>query len=303
MNMIDNHLLTMPLDQLQAAAAEARGRRSSAPIEMCAIMNAKSGACTEDCAFCPQSCRHTAAVPVYPLQGPDEMVAQARAARSRGAERFSIVTSGPSLSREEVLTIRDGIASIVKVVGMRVCASLGSLCRDDLFLLKAAGLSRYHHNIETSRSFYPRIVSTHSFESRIRTIKDAQAVDLEVCSGGILGLGESMEDRVAMAYTLRELGVDAVPLNVLIPIQGTALEGTRPLGAEEILKTLALFRVIMPDTVIILAAGRESLDLREAFQSGANGIMIGDYLTTKGPDAANDRRIVEEVMALWKQTT
>jgi biotin synthase len=224
---------------------------------------------------------------------------EARIARDRGAERFSIVTSGPRLTRDEIGRVGDGVHEIVKT-GMRACASLGSIGREDLEFLKSAGLSRYHHNIETAESFYPRIVRTHTYMSRIATIQDAQKTGLEVCSGGIFGMGESLSDRIAMAHALRVLNVDAVPVNVLVPVRGTPLENIEPLPAQEILRTLALFRLILGKTTIILAAGRDRFDVRQAFDSGVNGIMIGDYLTTKGCDAQRDRAMIREVEASWQ---
>lgn len=294
-------LRDMPDAALRSAADQERKRRCPSRVQACAIMNAKSGACPEDCAFCAQSCRHGAAAPVYPLKETDEITAQALEARDSGAERFGIVTSGPALTRDEVSRIADAVSAIVRAGGIRVCASLGSITPEDFRRLKSAGLTRYHHNIESSASFYPRIVSTHTFESRIRTIRAAREAGLEVCSGGIIGMGESMDDRISMAGTLRDLEVDSIPVNVLMPVKGTPLEGAACPGAAEIMRTIALFRMIVPDALILLAAGRESYDAREAFMSGANGIMIGDYLTKKGSDAQSDRVMIGEVTRQWIQ--
>lgn len=184
-----------------------------------------------------------------------------------------------------------------------MCASLGSLDEEALLLLKQAGLSRYHHNIETSPNFFPQIATTHSFQDRIKTIIAAKKTGLEVCSGGIIGMGETLNDRIEMALWLKKLNVDSVPINVLVPIKGTPLQDREPLSCSEAVRTIALFRIILKDKIIKIAAGRESIlkDFQAlAFMAGANGMLIGGYLTIKGRDPGDDRRLVEEVKKLWQ---
>ncbi len=170
-------------------------------------------------------------------------------------------------------------------------------------MLKDAGLSRYHHNIETSENFYPQVVSTHSFQERINTIRLAKEVGLEVCSGGIIGMGETWPDRIDMAYTLKKLNVDSVPLNFLVPIVGTGFESLEPISAEAALRTVAIFRIILKDKVIKIAAGRESIlknHQAQGFRAGANGMLIGGYLTIKGKSIEEDYRLIKEIESLWK---
>lgn len=288
----------LPLAELvsmaQAVQREAAGDR----LELCSIMNAKSGSCAEDCKFCAQSGRYGTAAKNYPLKSKDEMVAMAERAKKIGAERFDIVTSGDRLSRRELEVIASAVREITQTLSIKMCASLGSMDEEDLLFLKAAGLTRYHHNLETSRRFFPRIVTTHSYDERIATVRAAKKAGLEVCSGGIIGLGETIEDRVDLAMLLDELDVDAVPLNILVPIAGTPLEARGQLPVEEALRAIALFRIILQDKIIKIAAGRESVlgdSQIEAFRAGADGMLIGGYLTIQGQGAERDRVLVEEI--------
>ena len=230
------------------------------------------------------------------------MVEEARQAKANGAKRFGIVTSGNRLSQAEIDTIAETIKIVRRDIGIGACASLGELDKAAFLQLKRAGLSRYHHNLETSREYFPKLATTHTFDDRIKTIKVAKAAGLEVCSGGIIGLGESMEDRVSMALTLKALKVDSVPINVLMPIAGTRLEGAKPLPNDEVIRTIAIFRIILKDKVVKLAAGRESVlkDFQAlAFMAGANGMLVGGYLTTRGRAISEDKRLIEEVKRLW----
>jgi len=296
-------LLELPLQELIARANQVRAECAGNKVELCNIMNAKSGACAEDCKFCAQSGRHSTSAAVYPLQSKAEMLKQARRAREIGAHRFDIVTSGDSLSRDEVARIAEAIAEIRSTVGIALCASLGTLGPEDFGLLASAGLSRYHHNIETSRRFFPQIVTTHSYDDRVRTVRTAKAAGLQVCSGGILGLGETMEDRVDMALELLDLNVDSVPLNVLVPIKGTSLENQTPLSPLEAVRSIAIFRIVLRHRIIKLAAGRESA-LKDyqalAYMAGANGMLIGCYLTIAGRSVADDRALAAEIEKMWE---
>ncbi len=290
-------LLHKPLLEIIGLANELRNRFCGSTLHLCAIVNARSGLCSGDCKYCAQSRVSKAEIEVYPLKSKDEILESARAKKVFGAQRFSIVTSGERISDEELDRICEVIPEI-RAMGLEVCASLGMLSRDQLRALKSAGLTRYHHNIETSPSFYPKVVSTHRFEERIRTIRLAKEEGLEVCSGGIIGMGEDWEDRINMALTLRDLDVDSVPLNFLIPIPGTPLQGLKTIDPISALKVIALFRVALPDKEIRLIAGRERvfgpLQLL-AFLSGANGMMVGGYLTVPGAEAQEDARLVRQI--------
>lgn len=295
-------LLDMPITELVTLANNVRKEGVGNKIELCNILNAKSGLCSEDCKFCAQSAHHNTNVSVYPLKSKEEMLDAAKKAKEIGAERFDIVTSGNRLTKDELTTIAEVVKHVTSKMGLKMCASLGKLTRDELLLLKDAGLTRYHHNIETSRNFYPKIVSTHSFEERVETIKTAKSIGLEVCSGGIIGLGESWDDRIDMALELKELNVDSVPINVLVPIDGTPLEKKYNISCMDAIRTVAIFRIILKDKIIKLAAGRETVlkDFQSmAFMAGANGMLIGGYLTIRGRSVEEDHKLVEEILKTW----
>jgi biotin synthase len=296
-------LLEKPLAELIALADKTRKDFVGDRIELCNIMNAKSGLCVEDCKFCAQSRRYKTGINTYPLKSVDEMLAAAFSAKEMGAERFDIVTSGNRLSSDELKRIADAISLIRDRVRINICASLGKLSEKELLLLKKAGLGRYHHNIETSPRYFSTITTTHTFKDRLDTIKAAKAVGLEVCSGGIIGLGESWDDRIEMAFILRNLDITSVPINILVPIKGTPLDMRPSLAAIDALKTIALFRIILQGKIIKVAAGRESVlkDFQAmAFMAGANGMLIGGYLTIKGRSVDEDRLFIEEVKKAWK---
>jgi biotin synthase len=296
-------LCRLPLTDLISLANKARQDFIGSNLELCSIMNAKSGLCSQDCKFCAQSVRHPTGITNYPLKNKEEMVEQALRAKDIGAERFDIVTSGDRLSKEELNVIADAIWEITNKVGIKMCASLGKLNDDEFLLLKKAGLGRYHHNLETSSGYFAKIVTTHTFGDRINTIKAAKKAGLEVCSGGIIGMGETLNDRIDLALALKELDVDSVPMNILVPVKGTALEALNPLSGSEAIKTIALFRIILKNKIIKIAAGRESVlkDFQAlAFMAGANGMLIGGYLTIKGRDVDEDMRLVAEIKKLWQ---
>jgi biotin synthase len=267
-------------------------------IKLCAIVNAKSGRCPEDCAFCAQSAHHKTKIDAYPLMEPHQILHKAREAEAMGARRFSIVTSGKALSEKELEKVVEAIRLIKEQTGLILCASLGIMAQGRGHQLKEAGLSCYHHNLETAPSFFPHICTTHRYEDDLNTLRSAKEAGLEVCSGGILGLGESPRQRLELAFTLREMGVDSIALNFLNPIPGTPLEGTRSLPPLEMLKSVALFRLILPDRDIRICGGRE-FGLRDlhplVFWAGANGIMIGNYLTTRGRDYRADLRMIQDL--------
>jgi biotin synthase len=297
-------LFKLPLAELAALADKTRNEFAGPKIDLCNILNAKSGLCGEDCKFCAQSGRHSTAASKYPLKTDKEILTAARSAKEMGADRFDIVTSGNVLTVSEIERIAGCISEIRKTIGIKMCASLGKLDEKSLRLLKRSGLSRYHHNIETSPRYFKKIVTTHSFEDRVKTIKAAKKAGLEVCSGGIIGMGETWLDRIEMALLLKKLNVDSVPINILVPIKGTPLQNIRVISAMDIIKTIALFRIILKGKTIKIAAGRESaLKDRQAaaFMAGANGMLIGGYLTIKGRALAEDRKLVEEIKTAWKR--
>lgn len=295
-------LLKLPLPELLSLANRTRKDYLGSKFGLCSIINAKSGYCSEDCKFCAQSTHHSADISTYPLRRKEEILKAAKKAKDIGAESFGIVTSGNCLAAKELEEIILAISRIRKETGIAVCASLGALREDELKKLKEAGLTRYHHNIETSPRFYKQIVSTHDFGERIDTVKAAKAVGLEVCSGGIIGMGETWQDRIDMAYVLKELNVDSVPINILVPIKGTSLENLKSISCSDVIRTLSIFRIILKDKLIKIAAGRESAlgDFQGlGFMAGANGMLIGGYLTVKGRDIKADYKLIEEIKKLW----
>jgi len=299
-----NRLLDLPFAELIAMANETRVRFASSKIELCNIMNAKSGLCGQDCKFCAQSSEHSTGINTYPLKTKSEMLEAARRAKDIGAERFDIVTSGNRLTKDELSVIIDTIQEITSKIGIKMCASLGSLEEKDLCLLKEAGLTRYHHNLETSERYFAKIATTHTYNDRIKTIKAAKKAGLEVCSGGIIGMGETLDDRIQMALSLKELDVDSVPINILVPVKGTSFENRAILSSSEAIRTIALFRIILKGKTIKIAAGRESVlkDFQAlAFMAGANGMLIGGYLTIKGREVEEDWKLVKEVEMLWQK--
>ncbi len=297
-------LLRSPLTELLREADRVRREAAGDRLELCSIINAKSGLCSEDCKFCAQSSCHNSDVPQYPLRSKDEIIEAARAAKDTGAQKFGIVTSGNRLTTEELVEIAQAISRIKNDIGMDVCGSLGALKKDELLRLKDAGLSRYHHNIETSPNYYPKIVTTHDFQERIDTIKAAKGAGLEVCSGGIIGMGESWQDRIDMANLLKELDVDSVPINLLVPIKGTAMESQETISCNDAIRAISIFRIILKDKTIKIAAGRESV-LKDfqgmGFMAGANGMLIGGYLTVKGRPIDADHGLAREIKKLWAE--
>ena len=296
-------LLSVPLDELLPIANSQRKSGVGNQIEICGVINAKSGTCGEDCKFCAQSSHYCTSIEEYPLKTKKEIIQAAKEAKRNGAERFGVVTSGNRLTLEEVKVIADAIMDFPEI-GILPCASLGALTEEAFSILKDAGLTRYHHNIETSENFYKSIVSTHDYSERINTIKNAKKAGLEVCSGGILGMGESWQDRIDMALLLKELEVDSVPMNFLVPIKGTPLEDAPRIAPLDAIRAIAIFRIILQDVVIKIVAGRETVlkDFQEMmYSAGANGMMVGGYLTIAGRSVEEDQALIEEIKKLWNE--
>ena len=300
---LKRQIIQAPLHRLASAALELKLEKRGLSFGLCTISNAKSGRCSEDCAFCAQSARHRTDAEVYGLKDDKTLIREALEAKRSGAARFSIVTSGRGPSAKEIDQLCQRISAIRQEVGIDVCCSVGIVDRAGLEALKAAGLSRFHHNIETSRRFFPSICSTHTFHERISTIEAAKEAGLEVCSGGIIGLGEALEDRISMAETLASLEVESMPLNILVPIAGTRLQGMPLMAAADIIRTIAAWRIIHPGAALRIAGGRETV-LKEfetlAFFAGADAMLIGGYLTVRGRDVETDLAMVKEVKELWK---
>ncbi len=282
-------------EELLSLSDKLREEHKDSLVFTCAIINAKSGACSEDCAFCAQSIHHKTKIKIYPLIKTEEILKKAEQMKKSGATRFSIVTSGKRPTKRELERISEAIYQIKEKVGISTCASLGILDKESAIMLKEAGLERYHHNLETSRSFFPNICTTHAYEEDIETVKIAKQVGLKVCSGGIIGLGERWEHRIELALTLKELNVDSIPINFLNPIAGTKLQNMPLLSPYEALKAVAIFRIINPEKDITICGGRERVlgELQDkVFSAGANGIMIGNYLTTKGRSIKEDMEMI-----------
>lgn len=276
-------------------------RRKGADIFTCTIVNAKSGQCSQDCAFCAQSARHRTEIPTYPLMTVEEMLQDALRMNDIGATHFSMVTSGYRLADREIEIICETTSRIKHRTNLLVCCSLGMLSPDHAKQLAQSGITCYHHNLESAQSHYPAICTTHEYEEHFETIRNAREAGMRVCSGGILGLGETWEQRVEMAFCLKRLDVDRVPLNFLNPIAGTRLAHRPLLHPVEALCCIALFRFILPAADITICGGREKtlVDFQSfVFMAGANGLMIGNYLTTAGRNLQIDLDMIRTWLSI-----
>ena len=284
---------------LLAMADRIRQRFNGDEVDVCAIVNARSGRCPENCKFCGQSAHYHTGVTEYPLLSVEELVEAAKKAKAAGAVRFSIVTSGRGQSKaDDFENILQALTRIKKEVGIEICTSLGILTPEQANKLKEVGVTRYHANIETAPSHFPDICSTHSYEDKMSTIQAAKDAGIRVCSGGILGLNETLEQRVEMAFELKRLDIDSIPLNLLNQIEGTPFENNKSMTPLEILRAFAVFRFILPKALIRTAGGRE-LNLRDlqalALNGGMNGIMVGGYLTTGGRRPEDDKTMLKDL--------
>lgn len=289
-------LLNIPTEELIRAANSVRKYFCNDSFDICTIINAKSGACSENCKFCSQSSYFNTGSPTYDMLSTNEIIEDAKYNEQKGVLRYSLVTSGRKLSKLEVDKVCQIYKKLSKTSNMALCASHGLLEYEDFIKLYQAGVVRYHNNLECSRSFFPKVCTSHSYDDKLKTIKAAQRAGLKICSGGIIGLGETMEDRVDMAFELRALGIKSVPINILNPIPGTPFGENKVLSEDEILKTIAIFRFILPDAVIRLAGGRGLLKDKGkcAFLSGINGAITGDMLTTSGTNIDIDKQMIAE---------
>jgi len=281
----------------ETAEAVRRAQKGDA-VNTCGITNAKSGRCPEKCNFCSQSAHFKTAAPKYTTKDADTIAAEAREAFELGVREFSIVMAGRAISsRRDIDTLKDAFGQIRAQTGMQTCASLGLMSRDDLAELQGAGMQSMHHNLETARSFHASIVESHTYDDEVETIKAAKSLGMYVCSGGIFGMGESWAQRVELAMELRGLDVDSVPVNFLNPRPGTPLAGLRELSPLDCLKIIALYRLVMPTKDLIICGGRAmNLGDRQVdiFRAGANGVMLGNYLTTPGEAVAADMKTLAD---------
>lgn len=266
-------------------------------FDMCTIINGKSGLCSENCKFCAQSSHYNTGSKVYSLLSEEEILADAKKNADQGVMRYSIVTAGRSLSDGEVDRMCQIIRRIKEEVHISVCVSFGLLKEDQFRRLKEAGAERVHNNLEASENFFPSVCTSHSFSDKVQAIRAAQAAGLDVCSGGIMGLGEGIEDRIDMALSLRDLGIESIPVNMLNPIPGTPMEKYESLTVKEMQRIIAVYRFILPKAFIRLAGGRGMMDDKgkACFQSGANATISGDMLTTAGITVKKDLRLLEEL--------
>ncbi|HID23083.1 MAG TPA: biotin synthase BioB [Planctomycetaceae bacterium] len=282
---------------LLAAAYRIRCRFFANQVQLYVLKNAKSGLCSEDCGYCSQAVNSTAPIDRYPLVDEEELLAGARQAAAAGARTYCIVGSGRGPTDREIDQLTRAVARIKRELGLHICCSLGLLTPEQAGKLKRAGVNRFNHNLNTSRRFYPRICTTHSYDDRLKTLRLARQAGLELCCGVIVGMGEEDEDVVDMAFELRSLKPESIPINFLHPIAGTQLEGVRRLNPRRCVKVLCLFRFVHPRTEIRIAGGRE-VNLRSLQPLGlyaANSIFISDYLTTKGQPAEQDFQMLEDL--------
>lgn len=283
---------------LMHAADSVRRRYCGDSMDLCSLINAKSGLCSQDCSFCAQSSRHKTGCEIYPLVSVGKMVRAAKEAKRKGASNFCIVASGEGPSENEFKKIKEAIQRINKEVGIKVDCSLGSLEIGMIRDLKALDINRYNHNLETSESYYKEICTTHEYGNRLSMVRMLKDEGIRLCCGGIIGLGEKKEDRLNLAFALKGLNIKCVPLNILNPRKSTPLENVKPLSPFEIIKTIAVFRLVLRDAIIKVAGGREYA-LRDmqgaAFMAGANGMIIGGYLTTKGRSVEQDLQMIKDL--------
>lgn len=284
-------------EQIRTASAEITATLCSRDFDSCSIVNARSGLCSENCKWCAQSKHHTTNCDTYDLIDRDECLEAARDNHRKGVRRFSLVASGRAVKGKALSSMCSLLREAKEETGIFTCASLGLLDKADLQQLWDSGVRRYHCNLETAPSHFSNLCTTHTIEDKIRTIRAAQEIGFEICSGGIIGMGENARQRVEFALKLREINPDSIPLNILAPIPGTPLQDQQPISEDEILDTIALFRFINPRTQLRFAGGRNRLSREvqlKALEIGINGGVVGDLLTTLGSTIAEDKTLVDE---------
>ena len=282
------------LEELFSEAEKIKNTFRGDTVDLCAIVNAKSGACPEDCLYCAQSSKNRADIEIFPFIGKEAILKHAGEAQKGGARHFSIVTSGRGPNKEELKEIAE-ILGELKKMGLGTCASLGILAKDELCYLRDHGLDRLHNNLETSERFFPFICTTHGISDKIRTLEAARSVGIAACSGGIFGMGETWQDRIDLAFTVRELDVVSMPVNFLNPIKGTRLDHLPMLRPDEALKIISIMRFILPRNEIRICGGRVQTlgDLHPMiFRAGADSMMTGNYLVTNGRSYEDDLQMI-----------
>lgn len=297
------------LEKLCNCADKIRERFAGNKVDLCSIINGRSGRCPEDCKYCAQSAHYHTNCQVYEFLPEEELVEACKFNESQGVDRFSIVTAGKALTGEEFEKAVRAYERMHRECKIDLCASMGFLTAEQLHRLHMAGVTSYHHNIETSKRNFPNVCTTHTYDQKLETLKLVKAEGMYVCSGGIIGMGETWEDRIDMAVSLFEAGADSIPINALMPIAGTPFENLPPLSEDEILRTIAIFRFLNPEADIRLAAGRALLteDGRKAFQSGASATITGNMLTTVAcATIASDKKMLADMgrdatPAYWKE--
>lgn len=284
-------------DDLIVAADKLRRQMHGDRFDLCSIINAKSGRCSEDCRFCAQSSHYDTDIALYDLVDGKDALIQARDNDEHGVERLSLVTAGKSVRLDDLNKLGLLYGEIGKDTKLRFCASMGMLTMEKAVLLKSYGVERYHCNLEASRSFFPEVCSTHTWEEKVDTINIARKAGMNVCSGGIFGMGETLEQRLELAFELRELEILSIPINLLTPIENTPFADYRPLTLEEVLVGIAMFRFINPQAVVRLAGGRNQFGQKQFsfFQAGANGAIVGNYLTTAGNNLEDDLHFISKL--------
>ena len=290
--------VTCNLNDLCAGADKIREACIGDRVDLCSIINGMSGRCPEDCKYCAQSAHNHTDCEVYDFLPEEKIMESCKTNEKEGVDRFAIVTAGRALSGEEFDKAITAYERMNKECDIELCASMGFLSADQLHRLHEAGVTSYHHNIETSRRNFSNICSTHTYDMKIETLKKVKAEGMYACSGGIIGMGESWEDRIDMAVSLAEVGVDSIPINALMPIKGTPLENLESLTEDEILRTIAMFRYINPEADIRLAAGRALMknDGEMAFKSGASATITGNMLTTvAAATIQSDRKMLQNI--------
>lgn len=293
-------LYDMDLEELISKAEKVTKEHFKNEVEVCSIISARTGKCGENCKYCSQSIHNHAEIACHPLMEVEEVRQAAIKAKENGASRFCIVTSGRSEGGDDFGTILEMIKAVASIEGIHCCASLGLLNEEQIKQIKEAGVERFNHNINTSKNFHKEICTTHDFEDRVKTVKMIEENGIEACTGVILGMGESREDRIDMALSLAELNPKTVPINVLNPIKGTPLEGYEDrITEEEVIRTICIFRLVLPNAILRYAGGRKtrlSKEMQElGLRAGINGLLAGDYLTTDGVETKEDKKMLEEM--------
>lgn len=290
-------LYNSDLEALTIVANKIREDFCGNEVDLCSIVNGKSGRCSENCKYCAQSIHFKTNINEYPLMDYKDIESLALENQNEGVHRFSIVTAGKGLYGKDFDKVVEYYDRLNKNCSINLCASHGIVDKESLEKLKNVGVKRYHHNLETSSEYYKEICTTHTYQDRIDTINYAKEIGMEVCSGGIIGMGESIEDRIDLAITLRDLGVISIPVNALMPIKGTPLQDQENISEENILRTIAVFRFLNPKANIRLAAGRNLLTGfgETAFKAGANATITGNLLTTCGNKISDDKTMIEKI--------